>query len=112
MLSKKFRITEEYIFRKHKKKGKRKRTHFFQMSYLPNTYGYPRFGFITTKKVGGAVHRHRVSRCMREAARTLLPHLRGYDMVFVIYPSLLTKKTPGVAKVLKEAFIDEGMWVD
>ncbi|GAC1334996.1 MAG: ribonuclease P protein component [Candidatus Dormibacteria bacterium] len=49
--------------------------------------GHPRVGFSISKKVGGAVERNRLKRCLRETARPLLVGLeRGVDLVVVVRP--------------------------
>lgn len=50
-----------------------------------------RFGFVVSKKVGGAVQRNRVRRVLREACR-LNSHLfmPGFDYVFVARPECVT----------------------
>ena len=48
-----------------------------------NKLGYPRVGITTGKKLGGAVQRSRCRRVIREAFRSLLPCVGGYDIVFV-----------------------------
>ncbi len=48
---------------------------------LPNHLDHNRHGFVTSKRLGGAVVRNRVRRRLREAVRTL--SLRpGWDLVF------------------------------
>lgn len=49
-----------------------------------------RYGFVTPKRLGGAVVRNRVRRLMREAVRAQHPHLRqGYDVVLVAKAKLV-----------------------
>ncbi|MUL82917.1 MULTISPECIES: ribonuclease P protein component [unclassified Mycolicibacterium] len=43
----------------------------------------PRVGLIVSKAVGNAVQRHRVSRRLRHAARTVIPHLNATDLVVI-----------------------------
>jgi len=43
----------------------------------------PRIGLIVSKAVGNAVHRHRVSRRLRHAARTILDDLDPADQVVI-----------------------------
>ncbi|OLO99234.1 ribonuclease P protein component [Mycolicibacterium porcinum] len=43
----------------------------------------PRVGLIVSKAVGNAVERHRVSRRLRHAARTVIPKLDATDLVVI-----------------------------
>jgi ribonuclease P protein component len=44
----------------------------------------PRFGFVVSRRIGGAVQRNRVKRLLREVARSLPLRLKApVDMVFV-----------------------------
>jgi len=50
-----------------------------------------RLGLIVSRKVGGAVQRNRIKRCVRECFRTDLPHsLSGKDLVVIARPTLAT----------------------
>jgi ribonuclease P protein component len=48
---------------------------------LPNDLTHNRYGFVTSKRVGGAVVRNRVRRRLGESIRRL-PILPGHDLVF------------------------------
>ena len=55
--------------------------------WRPSDLGHPRIGYSISTKVGGAVERNRLKRCLREAARPLLGSLeRGIDLVVVVRP--------------------------
>ena len=59
------------------------------LNAAPNGQEGNRFGFVTGKKVGGAVERNRARRLIREAVRLKLPLLKpGYDLVWVARPSI------------------------
>lgn len=47
---------------------------------LPNDLGHNRYGFVTSKRLGGAVVRNRVRRRLREIARET-PAAQGHDIV-------------------------------
>lgn len=54
------------------------------LNAAPNSQGKVRCGFISGKKVGGAVERNRARRLMREAMRSRLALTRpGWDLVFI-----------------------------
>ena len=51
---------------------------------MPNQLPSTRCGFVTGKKIGGAVERNRAKRRMREAVRIYLPQIApGYDLVWI-----------------------------
>ena len=57
------------------------------MHWRPTDLGHPRVGFSISTRVGGAVERNRLKRCLREAARPLLAGIdRGIDLVVVVRP--------------------------
>ena len=47
---------------------------------LPNNLDHNRYGFVTSKRLGGAVVRNRVRRRLREIVRAT-PSVDGYDIV-------------------------------
>ncbi|KWX23528.1 MULTISPECIES: ribonuclease P protein component [Mycolicibacterium] len=64
----------------------------------------PRIGLIVSKSVGNAVERHRVSRRLRHAARTVLPHLHPADlMVIRARPGCRDALSPRLEQQLRQA---------
>ncbi len=62
--------------------------------------GGPRIGFIVAKSVGGAVDRHRVSRRLRHAARTVIGGLDPSDRIVV-------RALPGSRDAISARLCDE-----
>lgn len=59
--------------------------HPLRILTLPNDHGCHRLGLAVPKRVGGAVRRNRVRRCLREAFRKLRWHSStGYDVMIVV----------------------------
>jgi ribonuclease P protein component len=57
--------------------------------YVSTSEGPPRAGFVTGRKLGGAVQRNRARRLLREAWRALLPRMSTtHDVVVVARPSI------------------------
>jgi ribonuclease P protein component len=54
--------------------------HLLVLRALPNNLDHNRYGFVTSKKLGGAVVRNRTRRRLREIARET-PAKDGYDVV-------------------------------
>lgn len=70
--------------------------------------GGVKMGITTSKKVGNAVTRNRARRIIREAAREVLPQVKGgYDIVFVSRGATPHNKTqdlvPIITKHLQQA---------
>ena len=74
------------------------------LNAAPNGQEGNRFGFVTGKKVGGAVERNRARRLIREAVRLKLPLLKpGYDLVWVARPSINEADFTAVQAAIDEA---------
>ncbi len=61
---------------------------------LPNSLDHNRYGFVTGKRLGGAVVRNRLRRRLRESIR-VLPSKPGWDVV-------VSPKAPAVAATFQE----------
>jgi len=83
VLARAHRIVEGDEFRRISRRGTHFRCSLFIASRDVTTSSDPaRFGFVTSKKVGGAVIRNRVKRRLRAlAAQTLRSYPQGYDIV-------------------------------
>ncbi len=67
--------------------------------FLSNNLGYPRAGFIASKKVSKrAVDRNRAKRLMREVFRLNKHKLKDYDIVFIARKGILGKKFEDVER--------------
>ena len=79
-----FRLTSSGDFRRTRDEGRAHKDGLLVVIVRPNGLLRSRFGFVTSKRLGGAVQRNRTRRLMREAARALLPGLwPGYDIVVI-----------------------------
>jgi ribonuclease P protein component len=64
------------------KQGRSWATPFLVLRSAANGLSMTRFGFVVSRRVGGAVVRNRVKRRLREAARRT-PVQEGWDLVFI-----------------------------
>lgn len=60
------------------------------VSVVPNRLMYNRYGFVTSKALGGAVVRNRMRRVLREVVRAFHPQLQpGYDVALIARSALV-----------------------
>jgi ribonuclease P protein component len=70
--------------------------------YVATSEGPLRAGFVTGRKLGGAVRRNRARRLLREAWRALAPRITGtYEVVVVARPSIEGAKAQAVKSDLE-----------
>jgi ribonuclease P protein component len=60
------------------------------VSVAPNRLEHNRYGFVTSKALGGAVVRNRMRRVLREVVRAFHPQLQpGYDVALIARSALV-----------------------
>ena len=101
MLSKQYRLTKEYDFRKVKRYGERVVGPYCVLSWTSNKLNISRFGFIASKKtIAKAVKRHRAVRLLRESIQLSLSKIKaGFDVVIVVRSGIIGR---GFAEVDEE----------
>lgn len=78
------RLREPAAFARLRHEGRATHHTLLILSFAPNGRSHNRYGFVTSKQVGGAVQRNRVRRWLRESVRALHPTIRpGYDIVII-----------------------------
>jgi ribonuclease P protein component len=84
MLERLLRLHQPVDFARLRAGGRVYRHPAMLLSLLPNGLPHNRYGFITSKQIGGAVLRNRTRRLLREAIRKLHPRIStGYDFVLI-----------------------------
>jgi ribonuclease P protein component len=67
------------------REGRRIKTGFFTVVFIPNSQGVPRLGLLIAKRyLSKAVMRNRLRRLLREAFRHNLQNIGAYDLVIMI----------------------------
>jgi ribonuclease P protein component len=83
-MQRKWRLHRREDYQRLREHGRSIRHNWLSLSMLENGLPHNRYGFITGKQVGNAVHRNRVRRRLREIMRQLHPQLKpGYDIVVI-----------------------------
>jgi len=91
--SKEERLRKEREFREVFDHGKSLGGSTVAFYFKPNQLGFPRAGFIVSKKVSKkAVERNRAKRLMREVFRLNKHKLKPYDLIFIARKGILGKK--------------------
>jgi ribonuclease P protein component len=85
---KEYRVLKSPDFRFIQRTGKKWRKKDLLFIYVPSKKQHSRVGFVVSKKVGCAVVRNQVKRCLREAARHHYSIVKqGADIVIIAFPS-------------------------
>jgi len=93
------RLTRSSQFAAVFKHGNTRADSLMVLRSMPNGLDLSRFGFVVSKKVGGAVVRNRVRRRLREAAR-LMHTQPGWDIVIIGREKIAQASYRGVEKAL------------
>lgn len=84
LMPRKWRLHRREDYQRLREQGKTIRYSGLSLSMLENGFTHNRYGFITGKQVGNAVHRNRVRRRLRETMRQFHPQLKpGYDIILI-----------------------------
>ena len=106
-----FRLRRSADFERLRTEGRTWRHPFLIMSAAPNALVHNRYGFITSRHLGGAVVRNRVRRLLREAVRQSMPWLRsGYDVTLVARNGIVNKPYSTIMSALEELFKRADLW--
>lgn len=111
-MDRRYRLTSSTDIKRVRRTGK---SHAHPLAILvasSNDQPISRFGVTAGKIVGGAVHRNRAKRLLREALRSHLPNLSpGWDILLIARPTLIeadwTQVSRAVFELLKRAGLYE-----
>lgn len=109
-MKKQLRLRHAVDFAHVRQNGHVYRHPFFILTLASNSLSHNRYGFITSKRLGKAVVRNRVRRMMKEAIRTLHPHLKsGFDIVIAARPQVVEQQFQVILNVVDQTLRQASM---
>ncbi len=83
-MPRRWRLHRREDYQRLREQGTTIRHSGLSLSMAENGFTHNRYGFITGRQVGNAVHRNRVRRRLREIMRQVHPQLKsGYDLILI-----------------------------
>lgn len=99
------RLREPAAFARLRRQGRTAKHSLVIVSYASNGLKHNRYGFVTSKRLGGAVQRNRVRRRLREATRSLHPYLKGgYDIAVIARGRIVDESYHTIQTALESSF--------
>lgn len=105
-----YRLGENKNYRFVYRKGKSYPSRNLVLIYLKGRE--QKFGFSVSSKVGNAVTRNRIRRCMREEVRHLRTELRSGKYIFIARPALKTVPHTGLAREMQSVLRRAGLIIE
>jgi ribonuclease P protein component len=101
-VQRKYRLTRSTDFKRVRRSG-RSFTHPFVVLLVHGSeLQKVRVGVTAGRSVGGAVHRNKAKRLLRESIRPLVPYLQpGWDLILIARPALLSASLPEIRQVVE-----------
>lgn len=110
-MQRQFRLRHSADFDRVRSEGRLWQHPYVAMAVAPNTLGHNRYGFVTSRRLGGAVVRNRARRVLREVVRLSTPGLKpGFDMTFVARNAIVGQPYSKVRAALEDLFRRAGLW--
>ncbi len=104
-MQRRFCLRRDADFERVRQQGQTWRHPLVILGAAPNDLAHNRYGFVTSRRLGGAVVRNRVRRLLREAARLSAPQLRpGFDIVIIARNEIVAQPYYKVNSALMELF--------
>lgn len=102
-VNRQFRLTSAADFKRVRRTGKSYAHPLGVLIACPSDTLHTRYGVTAGRAVGGAVHRNRAKRRLREALRSLSPAVQaGWDVVVIARPGLNEAEWPELLAALEQ----------
>lgn len=99
------RLRRSADFSRARQTGTLHKHYYMMVNCAENQLSHNRYGFVTNKRVGGAVVRNRTKRRLREATYRIHPQLhQGYDVVIIARPSAVEQPFEELLRILNKLF--------
>jgi ribonuclease P protein component len=110
-MQRQFRLQRSADFERVRAEGRVWRHPFLSMAVAPNTLGHNRYGFVVSRRLGGAVVRNRTRRILREIVRLATPCLKaGFDITFIARNEMAGQPYRELQAALHDLFRRASLW--
>ena len=110
-MQRQFRLRRSADFDRVRAEGRRWQQGLLAISVAPNDLSHNRFGFVTSRRLGGAVVRNRVRRVLREVVRQSQHALKpGFDITIVARNEIVGQPYSNVRLALEGLLKRAGLW--
>jgi ribonuclease P protein component len=110
-MQRQYRLRHSADFDRVRSEGRLWQHSYLAMTVAPNTLGHNRYGFVASRRLGGAVVRNRVRRMLREIVRLSTPGLKSsFDITFIARNPIVGQPYSKVNAALEDLFGRAGLW--
>ena len=111
MMQRQFRLRRSADFERMRAEGRTWRHPLLTLSVAPNQLDHNRYGFIASRRLGGAVVRNRTRRVLREIVRAASPALApGFDIILIARDEIVRHPYSKIREALEVLFRRVGLW--
>jgi ribonuclease P protein component len=110
-LERRYRLRGRTRFLEIRQRGRRWVHPLLVVGVLSNHLDLTRFGFVVSRKLGKAVERNRIRRCLRELVRTRYRNIApGWDVVLIARPPIRHASFEEIGEAVEDLLRKAGLW--